>query len=166
MDTGIMKAKDITKTDPLFWRKLGDLLVQKIRLRVQKKSMNYQGQKFNSYSRDYAEAKQERTAAGAGVSQASTEISSPDMTLTGKTMADLAVRQTTKDHVIIGWMGIHGAIVDSLSKIKNYKIIGEGKSVLHESEENAIVDAVAGNIQKQINKFHAEKKKINIHLKF
>lgn len=96
-----------------------------IRKRVQKEHKNFRDEPFVNYNKKYADKKSASKAAFKGQSQASTSTN-PDMTLTGKTMANLHVTNATTKHVIFGWMGLHGGIVDSLygRKGKNYQIVG------------------------------------------
>ena len=175
----MLKLADIPKHTPEFWLALGHRIVNRIKKRVKKQHMNYMGNKFQPYSNkfsgvgwrmidgrpvfldSYKNRKKAGTAAGAGESQESYSTV-PDMTLTGKTMADLQVRSWTKDHVIWGWE-IFGDIVEYLHKMKNYQILGlNGNKILSQKEEDVILYAIGKDYDKKIDKYMNEDININI----
>ena len=93
-----------------------------IRTRVQNDHKNVKSQSFAKYDENYAKRKSASEAAFKGQSQQSTSTT-PDMTLTGKTMGDLKVTNATDKDVTLGWIGIFAGIVESLFGLKNYKIV-------------------------------------------
>ena len=181
------KLSQIPKFTPAFWFSLGSLISKTIRNRVQKRYKNYKDQKFVPYSNkfagvgwrtlqikgknqpvfldSYVNRKKAGKAAGKGISQAS-RSGIPDMTLTGKTMADLQVRRHTKDYVIYGWMGLQGGIVAFLEGMKNYQIIGKGIKILSNKEEKIIVDSIGKSYQKKIEKYHKGDITLSINIRF
>ena len=182
------KSSQIPKFTPLFWKSLGELISNKIRFRVKKQHKNYKGETFHPYSRkfsgvgwrtlkikgknypvfldSYVNKKIKGKAAPKGVPQIPFSGRTPDMTLTGKTMADLKVRRYTKDWVIYGWMGLQGGIVEFLEDMKNYQIIGKGIQILSKKEEKIIAEAVGMSYQKKIDKYHKEDITLNINIRF
>ena len=182
------KLSQIPKFTPAFWFSLGSLISKTIRNRVQKQHKNYKDQKFVPYSNkfagvgwrtlqikgknqpvfldSYVNRKRAGRAAPKGVPQIPFSGRTPDMTLTGKTMADLKVRRYTKDWVIYGWMGLQGGIVEFLEGIKNYQIIGKGIKILSNKEEKIIVDSIGKSYQKKIDKYHKEDITLNINIRF
>lgn len=104
-----------------FWRLIGEGVSNRIRRRVQQSHRNANGQRFKSYSDTYEQRKSEGDAAPRGVPQSS-RSTTPDMTLTGKTMADLQTQRIRKKGVEIGW-SVRGGVVEELAKRKNYQIV-------------------------------------------
>ena len=152
----------VTKFSPQWWKTLGLDVCNRIRRRVQVDHRNAKGETFASYHPDYAEKKKNNEAAAKGTPQASFSTT-PDMTLTGKTMADLKVRNESKFGVTIGWMGLHGGIVDSLHGRKNYKIINlDDSNVFADEETKAIMTAIDSELDKNIRAWASEK--INIEV--
>uniref|UniRef100_A0A6H1ZN55 Uncharacterized protein n=1 Tax=viral metagenome TaxID=1070528 RepID=A0A6H1ZN55_9ZZZZ len=140
---------DIPKTTKLFWYVLGETLCNMIRNRVQKEHKNFRDETFVPYNKAYAKKKAAGDAVYKGGSQASTSTK-PDMTLTGKTMANLHVTDTTDKHVIFGWMGLHGGIVDDLyGRKKNYQIVGLERDDPFAPKE---MDFINKHIEKDIDK--------------
>lgn len=117
-----MQLSDIPKKTEQFWYALGEALCNHIRKRVQVEHKNANEQPFAPYSREYAERKAENKAKPRGMSQQSTSTI-PDMTLTGKTMSGLQTFEVSKDHVVIGWIGLGAAVIEGLARRKNYRVV-------------------------------------------
>jgi len=179
----LQKLSDIPKFTPVFWRSLGELLSNTIRNRV-KGHKNFRDANFKPYSKkfsgvgwrtingrsvfldSYKNRKMAGKAAPKGQSQVSTS-GTPDMRLTGKTMADLQTRKVTKDSVTIGWLGFTAEVVQFLHDMKNYKIVGLiGTKILAKKELKIIENAIGDNMQKRIDKYHSEDVNININIEF
>ena len=156
-----MNLTDIPKTTKTFWYVLGETLCNMIRKRVQKDHKNVDGEAFAQYSKEYAEKKVASKAVYKGGSQASTS-STPDMTLAGKTMANLHVASATTKHVIFGWLGLHGGIVDSLFAHKNYQIVNLERGDPFAKKE---MDFMNKHIDKDIDKKIKEYCKTPIRIK-
>jgi len=80
------------------WSDIGDFIANEVRRLVR-------GSKVlgGSYSPQYANLKQERSAAPRGVPQASTSTK-PDLTLTGKMLDDLRREKVSKNQVSLGML--------------------------------------------------------------
>ena len=159
------KAANIPKVKGTFWRLTGELVSNMIRDRVRKKSTNYLGAKFQSYETSYSTKKAARKAGRKGQSISSTSTS-PDMTLTGKTMDDLQVRSADKDGVTYGWLGIFADVITNLYERKNYQVIGlSGNKVLHTDEENFITKRLEKQYDKNIKEYESEDVIIKLDLR-
>ena len=97
---GNMKLSDVIKFSPDWWTLLGEAVCNAIRKRVRSKNQNADGEAFADYSDGYSKLKAagDVSVRGRGVSQASYSTT-PDMTLTGKTLDDLSVGRVGKDYV-------------------------------------------------------------------
>jgi hypothetical protein len=119
-------------TPAQFWRLLGERLINMITDRVQNRHRNVDGQRMGPYNPDYAELKgrgfqnltggKRRFYKGKSISSRS---QTPDLTVTGKTMADLQVRKVSKNDVRLGWAA-RGGIIESLHGTKNYQAVNLG----------------------------------------
>jgi len=157
-----MKLSSIPKTDRQFWYVLGETLCNMIRDRVQKVHKNYRGESFAKYDEYYAKKKSASEAVYKGGSQASTS-STPDMTLTGKTMANLHVASATTKHVIFGWLGLHAGIVDNLYAHKNYQIVNlERGDWFAKKEMDFINKHIDRDIDKKIKEYCKTPLKIKV----
>jgi len=149
----MLKLSDIPKHTQQFWYVLGETLCNEIRKRVQKGHMNVDGVGFDDYSEEYATKKGSGEAIYKGGSQASTSTN-PDMTLSGKTMANLKTKTATTKHVIFGWLGLHGGIVDSLYGHKNYQIVElERGDPFAKGEMDIIHEHAVKDFNKNIEKY-------------
>ena len=143
-----MKLADIPKTTQLFWYVLGETLCNMIYDRVEA-GQNVDEKKFADYDKDYADRKVAGKAAFKGQSQAS-KSPSPNMRLTGKTMANLHLLSATKEHAILGWtLELQSEIVRGLFGHKNYKIVNIGEGDPFAKEE---MDFINKHIEKDIDK--------------
>jgi len=148
-----LKLSELAKTDPIFWKTLGELLCNKIRDRVQKKHRNVNSELFEEYDADYATKKSNNEAGRSGTPQASFSTT-PDMTFSGKTMADLKVISSTKNDVRIGWWEIYGDIIRKLHKHKNYRVVNfDQKPYFSADEETWLEKQLSGAIDKNIKKY-------------
>jgi len=95
------------KLTPDAWRRKAERVIESIRNHVAKKQY-FRGVKYNA---DYALSKADRKAAPKGVPQASTS-GTPDLTLTGKMLKGLEVRQVDDKGFTIGWIGEDAAKVE------------------------------------------------------
>lgn len=140
--TAPMKLKDITDTGPLFWRMLGQAVVDRVKKRVRQKHKNVYGQKFKKYDKGYADnkAKGEKSKLGIKGESQSSFSRNPDMTLTGKTMDDFQLRSSDGNGMIVGWSGSAGAVVDHLASKKNYQIVNMGEGDPLSKDEMKFVD--------------------------
>lgn len=145
----------VVKFSPAWWKILGSEVCNKVRRRVQGDHKNASGETFAGYSKEYAEKKVKGDAAGHGVPQASFS-STPDMTLTGKTMADLKVRGVGKDFVDIGWLGTHAEIIESLHNRKNYRVINFDGEPLHKKEMDYIHQKMEKEIEVKIKDWESK----------
>jgi len=114
------------KLGTTWWRAVLGEMTRIIKDRVQKDHKNANGQTFKHYSKSYEKRKSANKAKRKGESQSSYSTT-PDMTLTGRTMADLGVSNITKDGGLIGW-STQGHIIRYLAEMKNYKVVNVGKS--------------------------------------
>jgi hypothetical protein len=89
----------IPQMNPMFWKKLGDEISDKIRVHTTD-GKDIDSRSFKSYSKGYAQAKSQ----GKFKRQSSTS-SKPDLQLTGDMMRNLQVRGVTPYGVTIGWSG-------------------------------------------------------------
>ena len=98
---------DAVKLPSKDWRWIGERMIASIREHVANK-MYFKGK---AYSAGYRESKAAGKAADKGVPQSSTSTT-PDLTLTGKMLKGVEVRQASGDGVTIGWIGNDAAKVD------------------------------------------------------
>lgn len=148
-----MKLSDIPKETPQFWRRLAGQLCNDIRKRVQKQHRNVKSQAFDNYDPDYSEKKASGALRRKGTPQAS-RSTIPDMTFSGRTMADLKVHTATKDGATLGWWDVHGDIVRKLFKHKNYKIVDpDSKPYFSADEERYLETEINRGIDKRIKDY-------------
>ena len=157
----MQKLADIPKTTKTFWYVLGETLCNMIRKRVQKEHKNVDNETFKNYSKNYANLKAAGKAVYKGGSQAS-RSNNPDMTLTGKTMANLKSGNVTNKNVTIGWLGLHAGIINGLYNRKNYKIVNLDTGDPFEKKE---MDFMYQHITKDINKKRNNCKTTRIRIK-
>ena len=143
----------VPKFTSVFWQMVAHRVIYNIMHRVQQEHKNYLGQSFKDYSANYSERKSQNKAKPKGMSQQSTSTI-PDMTLTGKTMADLQIRSKNDKGIVIGWIGIFGDVVSKLFNKKNYKIVNLGAGDPFSKKEMKIIDdAINKKIDTEIKEY-------------
>jgi len=148
----MVKLADIPKKTPQFWYALSEKVCNAIRDRVQKEHKNANGETFSNYSEWYANLKSQRKAVYRGGSQASTSTV-PDMTLTGKTMADLKTFEANNNGATLGWIGLQAGIVESLHNHKNYRIVNLNGDPFAKKEMDMIMKALEDDADKKIKAY-------------
>jgi len=86
----------IPQMNPMFWKKLGDEIADKIRVHTTKNSKDVDGKPFKKYSDGYVKANLRR---------GKTNGTKVDLELSGDMMRNLQVRTATPYGVTIGWSG-------------------------------------------------------------
>jgi len=92
-------AKDLStipQMNPMFWKKLGDEIADKIRVHTTKDSKDVYGKAFKKYSQGYIKSNLRR---------GKTNGTKVDLELSGDMMRNLQVRTATPSGVTIGWSG-------------------------------------------------------------
>ena len=182
-----MKAKEIVNFKRKMWENIADNLIVKIVKRARVSMKNYKNEKFAALSKQYAKYKKNNMRTftdknwkggpkdelgfrpkgtrliGVGSGSISSNVGKANMTLTGETLDNLAIRSSDDNGAIIGWNGIAAERVKDLYETKNFQIVGlKGKQVVSKSEEKYIVSEVEKTIAKNIKKY--EKNTVTINL--
>ena len=173
----MIKLYETVKLKRKMWEDIADGLIVMIVHRARRLNKNYKDEKFSALSEQYKKYKKRgmRTFTtkdwsdgprsylgkrkkgtrliGTGSESISSKSGKANMTLTGKTLDNLAVRKSTSSYAIIGWIGPAAERVRQLFKTKNYQIVGlKGSEVLAKKEEifirKEIAKAIDGNIKK------------------